>query len=219
MREPTYEEGVYGVKITGQELSKSANGKPQFVLRFEPYCRENPAVPAGQPGQWTDVVSEEERAYFFLSEAAAQYSIPKLRRIGFVLPEPRIELLDENTQGFLNLIGQKVQMQCSHEVYNEELRARWDVARAQTAACDRETIRSLNASFGREFSAPVSTATNVNASVPPSTPQPQPQSQTPTRPPLAVHPDPIPDGSPGPEKNPSPESPPVNGKGAEDLPF
>lgn len=214
MREPTYEEGVYGVKITGQKLGQSSGGTPQFVLSFEPCWRENPNAPEGQEGQWVQVESSEERAYFYLSEAAAQYSIPKLRRLGFVLPEPRVELLDEDTPGFLSRIGESVRLQCKHREYNGEWKTDWDVAKAQSVACDNDTIRDMNALFGREFSAPVSApAQPPVAPILPTARASQPQ------PPLTVHPDPIPDGSPGPASNPSPEPPPVSGEGAEDLPF
>lgn len=218
--EPNYQPGVYSVEVTGQKLGQSRKkGTPQFALKFKPCYVENPSVPEGQEGQWAAVEPYEETAYFYLSDAAAENSISKLRRLGFILPEPRVELLDEDTSGFLSLIGQQVRLECQHEIYNGELQAKWDVAKAKAKPCDQNVIRDLNALWGRHFvgEQPVPPATPPQPTLQsPQVPQAEP---TPSRPTLSIPPDPIPDGSPLPDSDPSPDPDPATSNTAGDLPF
>lgn len=165
MSAPNFQPGVYGVKITSQEFGQSGTGTPQFRLGFSVYSKRDD--PEGK--SWTQIEPQDAAAYFYFTDKSASISIGKLKVLGFVLPAPRFELLDQNTAGFVDMIGQEVLMECKIETFNDQQVSKWDTVYLGAQPCEENKLRNLNAMFGKNFLDESGT-------------QPQPQSSAHTNP-------------------------------------
>ena len=177
----THQPGIYYVNITGQFLSKSDKGTLFLELQFDPYAKEDATFPEGDASRWPNIQPVGQRSRFYFTEKAAPISIRKLKSLGFALTQPRFELLDQNTPGFVDMIGQQVQMECQHEQYEGKTQVRWDTVYGGPKPPDENDLMNLNALFGSELvsdPAPAQPAATQATAQPGAAPQDEPPAPT-----------------------------------------
>jgi len=113
---PHYEKGGYTARITGQRFGVTPNKSPYFEIEFEPMA-------ATGANEFPSEVYKRE-VTLFLSEKAAQYSIDKLRRIGWC--GTKLTDLDPSLGDHTSLAGEEINVVCD---YNDKGYEDWNLAR------------------------------------------------------------------------------------------
>ena len=145
-----YQNGKYYGRITDQAFGKSKNkGTPEIQIRFAVLGGINPADPCGE---LLSVPQGERTAYLYITEKTAEYVARDLAAIGY--SSEGFGRLDPNTEGYCNLTGHEAEFYCQSEMYEDEEREKWSVARdtaLQSTPLDAKEVRQLDALYGKEL--------------------------------------------------------------------
>lgn len=111
-----YRAGTYYAEKVSVAVGETEKGTPYVALEIKP---KHYAV----NGSWEDVPDPEPRTiFFYLSDKAAEFSIEKLRSIGFngKFGEGEADVTGDANGGF--------NVECKLEVYNGKERDKWDLS-------------------------------------------------------------------------------------------
>lgn len=165
--QPFYKEGKYKAEVVNQALGKNTKGTPQFILK----CRILSLVNDG--GVDENVRQYERSVYMYLSEKAAEYTIQKLKDIGF--NGASIRQLDLEHQNAHDFRAQVIELDCRYdEDQNGDMREKWDLAFAGSGEIEITPLnaaetRKLDALFGKSLAAPAKTQVKANGTQAPAT--------------------------------------------------
>lgn len=151
MPSPNYEAGNYRAKITGQRFGELPTGTPYFALDFEP-------IQSLGANEFPETVYQRD-LLLFLSQGAAQYTIEKLRRIGW--EGSRFSDLDPTREGFDSLAGIEIDVTCGR---NDKGYETWDLMAAGGRA--RESDSALPAKLDKLFGKALKASAPRKAAVP-----------------------------------------------------
>lgn len=146
--QPFYQEGRYRAEVINQALGKNNKGTPQFVLKVH-------IASMLVDGEETRVQQYDRTIYMYLTEKSAEYTLDKLKGIGF--EGTSIRQLDPNHQGCHSFIGMQIELDCKHEEdQNGDLREKWDLAfngsnDIEITPLDAAEARKLDALFGKSL--------------------------------------------------------------------
>lgn len=153
---PVFQPGRYAAVVTGQGLAELKNEKktPYFALAVEITGKVNPADPQGPllpaPGG-------NRTVRLWLTDAAVERTIEDLRRLGF--DQSSFRYLDPQTAGAWNIVGQEVELFCSHKPDDRtpgEMQENWGIARdggMKIEKLDSSSVKNLDAMFGKKLKA------------------------------------------------------------------
>lgn len=147
---PFYAPGDYVGSVTSQGFVKAKTGTMQFVLKFKVLGTPDPLAPES----YITAPTQYERSIFrSITEKTMEYFLEDLQALGFTGDSFR--LLDPGTQGFHDLRGRIIDVQCQHENdVNNEAREKWSVLRGsgkKIEAADPKELRQLDALFGKSL--------------------------------------------------------------------
>jgi hypothetical protein len=135
----TYPPGPYKVKTTDQGYTKSSQGTPEFFLTFLVLAQ----VGAGGTAQ---ECQQFERTYYqALTDNTIGFFIKKLKAIGVEID--RLERLDPQAEGAVNLIGREITAYCAHSEFEGKTRERWDLFPSRPKKLSVEEVRKLGDIF------------------------------------------------------------------------
>lgn len=109
-----YRPGTYYAEKVSVAVGETEKGTPYVAVEFKP---KHYAV----NGSWEDVPDPEPRTmFFYMSDKAAEFSIEKLRTIGFNGNFTEPDVTGDANGGF--------NVDCKMEVYNGKERDKWELA-------------------------------------------------------------------------------------------
>lgn len=147
-------QGRYRAKITSQGMSQAKSGTPQFFLVFQLTGKYDPATPS-EP---VDCEPVERTYYRAITDTTFDYFEQDLDRLGFTGDGfAAIELSSPNC---CDLRGNDIDVVCRHEVYQGRTVERFSLGGggAPPAPATAQTIRDLDARFGKRLKAKASKA-------------------------------------------------------------
>lgn len=137
-----YEPGTYVARIVGQRFGETPNGSPYIALEIEP-------LRATGANTFPEQVYNREIS-LYMTEKAAQYSIEKLRMLGF--NGTKFVQLDPEHPQHHSFAGQEVAVVCS---LSDKGYDQWDLARegggSQTRENDASVASKLDSLFGKDL--------------------------------------------------------------------
>lgn len=137
-----YEPGTYDARIVGQRFGETPNGSAYFALEIEP-------LRATGANSFPEQVYNREVS-LFVTEKAAQYTIEKLRSLGFT--GTKFAQLDPSHPQFHDFAGTEVAVVCS---INDKGYDQWDLARegggSQARENDASVASKLDSLFGKSL--------------------------------------------------------------------
>lgn len=167
-----YNVGMYNAEITGQGLTESSVKKtPQFFLSVVPFQQ------ILSTGEVEDIPMGErfERTIFRpITEKTIEYLVEDLRRIGFA--GKSFDQLVLGSPNCCDMRGRSINVRCEHEKYEGKTRERWSLAWGgtgyQAEPMADETVRKLNALYGKQLKEKCGNGTSAKPAVPVA-PEPQ----------------------------------------------
>lgn len=165
MPHPHYEPGRYKGVVTAQRFGVTPNDSDYFALEFKP-------TEAAGPNAMPDMVYNAELTLYF-TDRAVQYSIEKLRRLGW--NGTKLTQLEPSHPQHTSLVGTELDLVCrvNDKGYND-----WDLAAPGPAPAkdsDKSVAAKLDRLFGKQLMATVpGKAAPKAAPKAPAKPQPAP---------------------------------------------
>lgn len=139
-----YEPGKYKATVTAQRFGETPNGSAYFAVEFEP-------TESLGPNEFPANVYKREMTLYF-TEKSAQYSIEKLRRMGW--SGTKLSELDPSNEGFTSLAGTEVEVVCR---LNEKEYDEWDMA-PPSGGPAKESIKGISNKLDKLFGKALSTS-------------------------------------------------------------
>lgn len=137
-----YPVGLYECEVTGQALTESSNGNPQFVLQFKVISKD-------QGGE--DLKQYDRTCYMTITEKTIDFVAEALQVLGF---SGSLRRLDPSSPTPHLFRGEVVKMWCAHKPdQNGVDRERWSVSSGPRALKvtppDPKKLQNLDAMFAR----------------------------------------------------------------------
>lgn len=148
---PFYDQGRYEAEITDQGFVKAASsGNTQFVLKFKVLGKIDPA----DPSKMFPVPAQYERSmYRALTEKTIEYFMEDMAALEVSFGS--FTELDPNTEGYIDLVGRTIDMNCSHETNNDGSREKWSIARSFSSkpieSLPANDVKTLDRLFGKHL--------------------------------------------------------------------
>lgn len=146
--QPLFDAGLYKVRLTSCGLGKSTEKKTPYVyFEFLPMYR----VDQTRPDEAIPCPQQPRTIFLYLSQAAVDYTVQKLRAIGYPFDDFGHLEAGPNQWGCYD---REVDAVCKHENYNNKLRDKWDFytpGSIEHQALDAKAIRELDALYGKKF--------------------------------------------------------------------
>ena len=157
-----YESAEYWCQIVDHGLSDAKTGTPQIFVKFKVLGRVN----AADPEKFDEAEQQYERTMFkAITKDTVGFVLDKLELLGFT--GSAWSEFDRTNPDSQDLTGSSIKMYCKHELYKNEPKERWDVARGDNRM-DAETTSKLDSLFGKELRA------RAQAKPKPTQPAPEP---------------------------------------------
>ncbi len=159
-----YEPGRYACRVIAQGFGESKKKKtPYFFLAVKPIGLRDPADPDGRLLGCADYPREVQ---LYISDAAAQYTIERLRLLGYRGDSFR----DLEPGGSFSLVDSEIELECKHETNDGETYDRFGFPFESEPAENVEGVaKKLDGLFGKELR---KTAPKKGTN---STPEPEPE--------------------------------------------
>src|SRR3990167_10347881 len=136
-----YSAGRYHALIVNQAIGKNGKGTPQFVLR----CKILDEI---VNDEYRSVRQQYERSlYLYLSDGAAEYTLKKLKSLGF--DGTTVRQLDLNHPQACDFRNKEIVLVCKWEKYNGEDVEKWEVV--WEGSGEIEDVAPLDAAEARKL--------------------------------------------------------------------
>jgi hypothetical protein len=145
-----YNQGPYFCDVTGQQLTKTKNGNPQFELDMQPYA----AIQQDGEPLVLDANGPPRTIYMVITEKSGDFVLENLRSIGFAGSSFSQLDADMSKGKVHSFVGQRIRTFCNHETYEGVTREKWMVSsgeKRQNEPLDTASVRKLDALFGKQL--------------------------------------------------------------------
>jgi len=137
--------GTYKANVTGQSLTKTKKGRPQFQLNFSLLgkVRDDKTV--------EECEAYERTCYMTITEKSVEYVLADLASIGF--DGNSFAKLSESSADYHNFVGIQISVSCEHNVYEGVKREQWRIFWGGSTAeqLGAAEIRELDALYADEL--------------------------------------------------------------------
>lgn len=163
---PQYEPGRYWGQVTGQALTTSKNGNPQFVLRFRIMGAIDPSAPEGD---LITCANFERSIFWTITDKTIEFFTRDLKKLGF--DKLSYAALNPETTNYHDFTNQEIEVACKHETYQGNVVERWSLyGQFEVVPLEDKEVRKLDAMFGKHLKANGTTATTKRQAKPANEP-------------------------------------------------
>lgn len=140
-----YPEGLYQVRITGQEFGENDNGTMCLALKFVVLAEHA----GGDICDFKPADQKERVLRRYLTDKTVNFFIDDLKYFGANIAS--FKLLDPAVPGFHSFVGLGTDLWCKHEKYKDDTVERWQVPMGESTPMkkvDPAKLRALDNQFG-----------------------------------------------------------------------